>query len=227
MDDILLRLFQMSLELIVPVIEAIDLLHQDDDLQLLLPVLRNQLIVTFVTNPIPFHCMLGLLDVPLQAFDVASTLVHLIQVILDLALSLLEQLMVLLTLQVQLLHVLGVLGNGFSQVLHLVLQMKCVLICVSGVLKVNDVVLCLDQLLLVLLVGFGEDEDGLAEFGDLGIVVLPSASAVVKLSQLCDLDLELVDLIPVHLDSLLRVAAGEVGLLDESDLIDEGRFLLL
>ena len=49
--------------------------------------------------------------------------------------------------------------------------------------------------------------------------MLPAASAVVEVSEFSDLYFELVDLVAIDLDGLLGIAV-EVGLLDESDLID-------
>lgn len=42
-------------------------------------------------------------------------------------------------------------------------------------------VLGLDQLFFILFVGLGQDEDGLALLGELGVIVLSSASAVVEI----------------------------------------------
>lgn len=79
------------------------------------------------------------------------------QIILDLVLPLLKQFMVFLPFDVQLLDVLCVFGNGFSEVFDLIFEMEGVLISISGVFKVNDVVLGLDQLLFILFVGLGQD----------------------------------------------------------------------
>lgn len=97
-----------------------------------------------------------------KGFNVGTAFIYLLQVILDLALTLLQQFMVLLTFKVQLLDMFCVLGYGFSEVLDFFLKMKGILICIPGVLQINDVVLGLDQLLLILLVGLTKDQYGLA-----------------------------------------------------------------
>lgn len=98
---------------------------------------------------------------------------------MDLILALLQQFMVLLTFKVQLLDMFCVLGNGFSEILDFFLKMKGIFISIPGVLQIDDMILGLNQLLLILFVGLTEDHDGLAEFSDLSIVMLPATSTVV------------------------------------------------